>query len=106
MCIIDVATNDAHSIFVAISQVRISSATHNRSMHIMQSVFSLASPQIRRAACRELTGDAELKMDWTEPPTELNAMGFYSGGLVFGDGQIARVDGWLGDVGGGSNAMK
>jgi hypothetical protein len=35
MCIIDVATNDAHSIFVAISQVRISSATHNRSMHIM-----------------------------------------------------------------------
>src|ERR1017187_6913515 len=35
MCIVDVATNDAHSIFVAISQVRISSATHNRSMHIM-----------------------------------------------------------------------
>ena len=36
-----------------------------------------------------LTGDAELKMDWTEPPTELNAMGFYSGCLVFGDDQIA-----------------
>jgi hypothetical protein len=61
----------------------------------VQSVFSLASPQIRRAACRELTGDAELKMDWTEPPTELNAMGFYSGGLVFGDGQIAAwTDCW------------
>jgi hypothetical protein len=28
-------------------------------------------------------------MDWTEPPTELDAMGFYSGGLVFGDDQIA-----------------
>ena len=62
---------------------------HNRQLHIMQSVFSLASPQIRRAACRELTGDAELKMDWTEPPTELNAMGFYSSCLVFGDDQIA-----------------
>jgi hypothetical protein len=35
MCIVDVGTNDAHSIFVAISQVRISLATHNRSMHIM-----------------------------------------------------------------------
>jgi hypothetical protein len=39
--------------------------------------------------CAELTGDAELKMDWTEPPTELDAMGFYSGCLVFGDDQIA-----------------
>ena len=39
--------------------------------------------------CRELTGDAELKMDWTKPPTELDAMGFCSGGLVFGDDQIA-----------------
>jgi hypothetical protein len=39
--------------------------------------------------CRELTGDAELKMDWTKPPTKLNAMGFYSGCLVFGDDQIA-----------------
>jgi hypothetical protein len=29
-------------------------------------------------------------MDWTEPPTELDAMGFYSGCLVFGDDQIAR----------------
>ena len=40
--------------------------------------------------CREFTGDAELKMDWTKPPTELNAMGFYSGCLVFGDDQIAE----------------
>ena len=39
--------------------------------------------------CRELTGDAELKMDWTKPPTKLDAMGFYSGDLVFGDDQIA-----------------
>jgi len=39
--------------------------------------------------CRELTGDAELKMDWTKPPTELDAMGFYSGGLIFGDDHIA-----------------
>jgi hypothetical protein len=39
--------------------------------------------------CRELTGDAELKMDWTKPPTKLDAMGFYSGCLVFGDDQIA-----------------
>lgn len=45
--------------------------------------------------CRELTGDAELKMDWTKPPTKLNAMGFYSGCLVFGDDQIAAwTDGW------------
>ena len=45
--------------------------------------------------CAELTGDAELKMDWTEPPTELNAMGFYSGCLVFGDDQIAAwTDCW------------
>jgi hypothetical protein len=36
-----------------------------------------------------LTGDAELKMDWTKPPTELDAMGFHSGCLVFGDDQIA-----------------
>jgi hypothetical protein len=26
----------------------------------------------------KLSGDAELKMDWTKPPTALNAMGFYS----------------------------
>jgi hypothetical protein len=39
--------------------------------------------------CRELTGDAELKMDWTKPPTKLDAMGFYSECLVFGDDQIA-----------------
>ena len=39
--------------------------------------------------CRELIGDAELKMDWTKPPTELDAMGFYSGCLVFGDDHIA-----------------
>jgi len=39
--------------------------------------------------CGELTGDAELKTDWTEPPTELNAMGIYSflfvhGGILSG----------------------
>jgi hypothetical protein len=40
-----------------------------------------------------LTGDAELKMDWTKPPTELDAMGFYSDCLVFGDDEIApRTD--------------
>jgi hypothetical protein len=39
--------------------------------------------------CRELTGDAELKMDWTKPPTKLDAMGFRSGCLVLGDDQIA-----------------
>jgi hypothetical protein len=39
--------------------------------------------------CREWTGDAELKMDWTKPPTKLDAMGFYSGCLVFGDDHIA-----------------
>ncbi len=34
-------------------------------------------------------------MDWTEPPTELDAMGFYSGCLVFGDDQIAAwTDCW------------
>jgi hypothetical protein len=45
--------------------------------------------------CLELTGDAELKMDWTEPPTELDAMGFYSGCLVFGGDQIAAwTDRW------------
>jgi hypothetical protein len=38
--------------------------------------------------CGEPTGDAELKMDWTKPPTELDAMGFYSACLVFGDDQI------------------
>jgi hypothetical protein len=48
--------------------------------------------------CGELTGDAELKMDWTEPPTELDAMGIYSGCLVFGDDQIAAWTGLLGDV--------
>ena len=41
--------------------------------------------------CPELTGDAELKMDWTKPPTKLDAMGFYSGCLAFGDDQIAGV---------------
>ena len=61
---------------------------HNHWAHIVQSVFSLASPQIS-IVCRELTGDAELKMDWTEPPTELDAMEFYSGCLVFGHDQIA-----------------
>ena len=45
--------------------------------------------------CGEPTGDAELKMDWTEPPTELDAMGFCSGCLVFGDDQIAAwTDCW------------
>jgi len=28
-------------------------------------------------------------MDWTKPPTKLDAMGFYSGCLAFGDDQIA-----------------
>jgi hypothetical protein len=45
--------------------------------------------------CGEPTSDAELKMDWTEPPTDLDAMGFCSGCLVFGDDQIAaRTDFW------------
>jgi hypothetical protein len=38
----------------------------------------------------ELIGDAELKMDWTEPPAELNSMGIDSGFLIFGDAQIVR----------------
>ena len=33
--------------------------------------------------CGEPTGDAELKMDWTEPPTELNAMGIDSYFWIF-----------------------
>jgi hypothetical protein len=45
--------------------------------------------------CGELTGDAELKMDWTEPPTELDVMGFCSDCRVFGDDQIAAwADCW------------
>ena len=44
--------------------------------------------------CGELTGDAELKMDWTEPPTELDVMGFCSGCLVFGNDQIVAWTVW------------
>ena len=55
----------------------------------MQSIFRLAFATGKACRYGELTGDAELKMDWTEPPTKLDAMGFYSGCLFFGDDQIA-----------------
>ena len=59
--------------------LRIQFATRrSQPQDIVQSVFSLASPQLGRVAPESLTGDAELKMDWTEPPTELNPMGIYS----------------------------
>jgi hypothetical protein len=35
-----------------------------------------------------LIGDAELKMDWTEPRTEPNAMGIDSFFLIVGDTQM------------------
>jgi hypothetical protein len=35
----------------------------------------------------ELIGDAELKMDWTEPPTALDAMGIDFFVLVRGEAQ-------------------
>lgn len=34
---------------------------------------------------KEPSGDAELKRDWTKPPTALNAMGFYSFYPVYED---------------------
>jgi hypothetical protein len=44
----------------------------------MQSVFSLASQQRSCDVNKGFTGDAELKTDWTKPPTAFNAMGFDS----------------------------
>jgi hypothetical protein len=49
---------------------------HKWSGYIMQRVFSLASRQQEYGMSKELSGDAELKIDWTKPPMALNAMGF------------------------------
>src|ERR1700757_1332351 len=51
---------------------------HSPAREIVQSVFSLASQQRAFDPNTDLSGDAELKTDWTEPPTALNAMGFES----------------------------
>jgi hypothetical protein len=58
---------------------------HSPAREIVQSVFSLASQQPECDMSKKPSGDAELKMDWTEPPTTLNAMGFYSFFPVYED---------------------
>lgn len=59
---------------------------HNHRLFIMQSIFRLASPQRALGRKHEFIGDAELKMDWTEPRTEPDVMGIYSS---------ASIRGWL-----------
>lgn len=65
----------------------------------MQSIFRLASPQRALGRKHEFIGDAELKMDWTEPRTEPDAMGIYSSesirGVAFRDADSIHHEGWV-----------